>query len=104
MIFLGLALFSAMLITIGFFISSLTSSKAIAVILTFAVFIAFINLDLVGIWSGNLGVARVIAFISPVRRLARIPNLASIIYFISASTWFLLLTIYIRQLKRRRSL
>lgn len=102
--FIGLLLVGAALIAVGVFVSNLTESTVISIIVTYAVSLLIILLDMVLSLFQNDVVYQIATFISFNTRYASfttgIFDLANVVFFLSLAAIFLFLTV--RSLERRR--
>ncbi len=102
--FLGIVLLGCVMISIGMFISSLTESPVVSAALTFAVFLAVM---LLGSYAASNDSAVLTAINSAVSFIDRfnsfctgIFNLADVVYMVSVSFLFIVLTV--RSVEKRR--
>ena len=102
--YLGYILYGAALIAIGIFISSLTENQFIAAVVTFGLLFMLTFISMLGVWSGDIRIARAVNFVSLQNRFEYfnfgILDLSSIIYFILIAALFIFLTV--QRLDRKR--
>lgn len=112
--YVGIILYGAMLIAMGMFISSLTQNQVIAAVLTLALvgilsFMQGITLDFTGLFNGTFSFVGIflngaIDFLNINARFADFAkgtlNIVPLIYFLSITALFVLLTV--RVIERRR--
>lgn len=102
--FLGLILYGCSLIAIGMFISSLTESQVIAAVVTFAVELVILLIDMITMFIDYDIVTKIVEYISVYERYNSFTrgtlDYANIVFFLSIIVIFVFLTIQVQDRKR----
>ena len=101
---MGIILIGAAFIAIGLFVSSLTENQLAAAVITVAIIFVMLVLDLLNQYIDVYAIRFVISWFCVISRFSRftsgILDFASIIYYISITAVFLLLTVRVYDKRR----
>ncbi len=103
-LYVGFILFSALIIAIGAFMSSITENQIIAAISTYGVVILLMFLDIFSSSVSNSFISKILLWISPFDRFTDftlgVLSIEPIIYYISAAAVFLFMTVRVFEKRR----